>query len=324
MKMARALVLVGSLVLLSVAAPLALAQDAAQSTPDMPPVEWPETLTLEAPGLMPEGIAYDSERGVFLVGSLSTGAIHRVLPEGSLELLATSDNVTTSVGLEVDASGGRVLAAVSNNPDRTLAALGAFDLATGEELAYVDLSALTPETEGHFANDVAVDAEGNAYVTDSLAGAIYRVTPDYEPSVFLRDETFAQPFALNGIAYHEDGYLLAMRAGDLIRIPLDDPESFTVVEADPAVSFAGGDGIIFLDASTLILVSGQQQRVMRIESDDDWASASVTGQYETQPISSTTAAITDEGEVYVVYARFQQPDAETYPIERVDFAEPEM
>lgn len=294
---------------------LLLAQDMTPEATELAP--GPDLITMPQPGLMPEGIAYDLVNDTLLVGSLSQGTIFRVADDGTLTPLTESENLAVSAGIEVDAERNRVLAAGSG-PDQNSAFVGAFDLTTGEELFVTDLGALVEGGENFFANDLAVDADGNAYITDSAAGVIYSVDVDGNPSIFLQDESFVGQFILNGIAYHPDGYLVAVRNPGLIRIPLDAPTAFTEVEADGNLS--GGDGIIFADAETLIIVSGRQGRVIRLESSDDFATGSITGEYATQPISATTAAVRGD-EVYVVYARFSEPMATEYPIEKVTFTD---
>ena len=307
-----------SILLIGLLLPAALlAQDMTPEATETLLAPGPDLITIAQPSLMPEGIAWDPVNQTLLVGSLSQGTISRVADEGTLTPLTSSDNLNVSVGLEVDAERNRVLAAASG-ANQNRAFVGAYDLETGEELFYTDLSAAAESGDRFFANDLAVDADGNAYITDSAAGIIYKVDVDGNASVFLADPSFQGQFILNGIAYNPDGYLVAVRNPGLIKISLDDPTAFTEVVADGDVS--GGDGIIFQDADTLIVVSGRQGRVMRVESTDAFATASITGQYATQPISATTAAVRGD-EIYVVYARFSEPGATEYPIEKVVFSD---
>jgi hypothetical protein len=81
-----------------------------------------------------------------------------------------------SVGIEVDEERDRLLVANSNNPfakgGSGQAKLGVYRLSTGERLAMVDLKAVVanaPPDTTYFANDVAVGADGAAYVTDTRA-----------------------------------------------------------------------------------------------------------------------------------------------------------
>jgi len=153
--------------------------------------------------------------------------------------------------LQIDAAHNRLLFASTDMAK--VGQLGIYELSTGKEIKVVDLAALTPDAK-HFPNDIAVDPDGNAYVADSAAGAFYKVDMDGNASIFLQDPSFVGNFILNGIDYNPNGYLVAVRSPDLIKIPLDNPQSFSVIKVDGDVS--GGDGIIFADAKTLVAAVG--------------------------------------------------------------------
>lgn len=307
---------------LLISASIVLAQDA---TPD-PMMEatdvmlepGPDVITLEAPGLMPEGIEYDAATDRFLVGSISTGTINAFDLEGTLTPFTESDNLSNSatIGIQVDEANNRLLVD-ANARDNSAAALGVYDLTTGEELMWVDLTQVLPDAESYFVNDLAVDTEGNAYISDSANGVFYKVDMEGNASVFLSDPSFVGNFILNGVTYHPDSYLIAVRGPGLIKIPLDDPASFRAVELDQDVN---GDGLIFTDDGALVAVANMQGKVLRVESDDEWATATVTGEFEAQPINPTTAALRGD-EVYVVHANFNDPAAESYPVLKVMFTD---
>ena len=42
-----------------------------------------------------------------------------------------------------------------------------------------------------FINDIALDPQGNAYVTNSLSPFIHKITPDGEASVFINEPSLA-------------------------------------------------------------------------------------------------------------------------------------
>jgi DNA-binding beta-propeller fold protein YncE len=296
-----------------------MAQDATEeATPDAAMEAGPDVIPLAQQGLMPEGVAYNPAIEQFLVSSLSQGTISAVDLDGTITPFAQSENLTSSVGLEVDEAQNRVLAAV-NNQGQGSAALGIYDINDGSELGFVDLGTLVPDAEGYFVNDVAADGAGNAYVTDSAAGVIYKVDSENTASVWLDDESFHGQFVINGIAYHPDGYLIAVRQPGLIKIPVDSPTDFTTVESEQDIS--GGDGIIFLNDTTLVVVSGRQGKVLRLESDDDFATARVTGTFDTMTdLQATTAAVRGD-EVYIVYTSFQDPTVAEYRLQRVTFTD---
>src|SRR5690606_11454417 len=100
---------------------------------------------------------------------------------------------------------------------------------------------------------------------------IYRVTPDYEGSVFHRFENLSGGAALNGIVYHDDGFLLVV-AGDLLfKVPADDPAGTAQVQVD--VPVPGSDGIVLTEDGRLVIVSNSTEmpQVVALTSDDGWA-----------------------------------------------------
>ncbi|NLX08112.1 MAG: SMP-30/gluconolactonase/LRE family protein [Chloroflexi bacterium] len=305
-RIARLKLVIGSLlVMLLAAVPLALAQDGG-ALPDM--------IVAEREGFFPEGIEYDEQGGRYLLSSLAEGTIFTVTDDGMITPFITEEELMSSVGIHIDRERSRLLVA---NTDRAVTEGGAsnimlmaYDLVSGNRLFAADLMAVAPEGR-HFANDVTVDAEGNAYVTDSFSPVIYRVDVDGNASVFAQDERFASAqFGLNGIDYHPNGYLIAAKASDgaLFKIPVDDPQNITQVELDIPVT--GADGIIFHPDGSLIVV-GSPQTVFSVSSSDDWATASVVEQVTlAQP--ATTAAIRD-GEVYALFAHLNQMGSETPP-----------
>ncbi len=291
--------------------------------------ELPDVIEMERPGFTPEGVEWDAERERFLVGSLVEGTIFQVTDDGTLTPFIEDEELLSSVGIEVDAERDRLLVANSEAAifsDESIQgniSLGIYDLETGERLFLVPLSDLYPEGR-HFANDVAVDAEGNAYVTDSFSPVIYKVDVEGNASIFLESEYFENPFfGLNGIAYHAHEYLLTNvgGSGELYKIPVDDPEGITLVEMEEGVI---GDGMtIHPEDGSLIVVSGSTNAVYRITSEDEWATATIE---QTARLSdaATTATIRD-GSVYALFAHLDRMGSptpqEVYEIVRVDFEE---
>src|SRR6185503_8116446 len=131
-------------------------------------------------------------------------------------------NADLGVGVRSSTAGPKMLAAV-----------GQYDLGSGLALRYVDLARLLPGP--HLLNGIALDTHGDAYVTDSFAKAIYRVTADGDASVFLSSDPFAGPGVnLNGLVVHPGGYLLVVKKSDgaLFRVPLSKPAAFSRVKLE--------------------------------------------------------------------------------------------
>ena len=195
----------------------------------------PVRIIAERGGFVPEGIEYDNNRNRFLTGSISEGTIYEVTSSGRLIPAITSPDLNASVGIEVDEVRDQLFVANSNTASANGAAeLGIYDLATGEQIAMVDLAASIPNKpsdSGHFANDVAVSLAGVAYVTDSRMKIVYKVDRYYRASVLL-DFGIDAEYGLNGIEYHPSGILIVASpaTAQLLRIPVDNPQRWAVID----------------------------------------------------------------------------------------------
>ncbi|MFD2721566.1 hypothetical protein ACFST9_22820 [Hymenobacter monticola] len=284
--------------------------------PTTPTVTAPDRLSVPQAALHPEGIQWDEANKRFIVSSRTKGFIGTVKDDSTFAQLADEQRLISTIGVNLDAGRNRVLVAVSDNgvnPGRTSAAtlrkraaLAIFNNTTGALLNYVDLGGLPAAATypNHFANDIAVDKDGNAYVTDSNAPIIYKVDPQGAASVFLTSPQFdaGAAFGLNGIVYHPDGYLIVAKAntGTLFKVPIATPGSFTTVTNAAGLSLTGADGLLLTDPQTLLLVSGSQSTVYRLNSTDAWANVRSTGTFATGAVSPTT--ITKRGnDAYVLY-----------------------
>jgi DNA-binding beta-propeller fold protein YncE len=272
-------------------------------------------ITIQRPALYPETIAYDTQRDRFLVGSFREGAVYEVDNAGQARLLVHDERLHSVLGIAlderrnrlwaVDADLGSSLRPSSTGP-KTVAAVGIYELTTGAALAYVDLAALAPGP--HLANGIALDAAGNAYVTDSFSPMIYKVDPEGHARVFLRDERFSgEGINLNGLVVHPDGYLLVVKKSDgsLFKVPLADPKRLTQVKLTAPV--AGGDGLLLLGSQSLLIIANQtpaqaSDAAFALASEDGWASATIRA---TQPLGSvypTTAALRGD-RIFVLHSK---------------------
>ena len=275
-------------------------------------VATPAKITVPQRALSPEGIQYDEANRRFIVSSRTQGRLGTVRDDSTYTQLADDPRLVSTIGLHLDATRQRLLAAVSDagaNSTRStaatlrkLAALAIFNPSSGALLSYVDLGALRP-TLPHFANDIAVDSQGNVYITDSLSPLIYKVDAQGVATVFLENAQLSggTAFGLNGLVYHPDGYLLVVKTNDgtLFKVPLATPTAFTTVASSQ--SLVGADGLLLLDNNTLLVVAGSQNTVFRMASADAWATTRATGSFATGAVSATTITRRNISEAYVLY-----------------------
>lgn len=231
--------------------------------------------------LFPEGIEYDIRNNRFLVSSITRGDIGQVV-NGEYSVFISDENLTSTLGIHIDHTTKRLLV-TNTNIDGSFAELAAYDL-SGENIFYADLGGLADG--GHFANDVTADNYGNAYVTDSYAGIIYKVDPDGNASIFFEDPDLAPSpgnFGLNGIDYDPRGFLLVshLQNNAVLKFPISDPENYSEVEIP--VDLFSPDGLYLNNPNELILVSndfgGENARVHSFGTNDSWETAYLKGEF---------------------------------------------
>ena len=238
----------------------------------------PDSIWIQKPGLYPEGVEYDSQRHQFFVSSLTEGTIGIVDDEGNYTPFIEDKRLISTIGLRIDKERNRLLVANSDpgvskktspKTQGKLAGLGIYDLKTGNPIAYHDLGALKPGP--HFANDIAVDAKGNIFVTDSFSPIIYKINTQGKASIFLENDRFTgEGFNLNGIVALENYLVVAKyNEGVLFRIPYRDPHTFIKIKADETVP--GADGLFFDAHDNLILIAnGETNTVFQFAQIDNY------------------------------------------------------
>jgi hypothetical protein len=142
--------------------------------------------------LVPESMAYDPKRERFYFGSMKKGKVVRCTPAGSCTPFAVG--LGSVLGLKVFADGLWFL----SNSDKE-AALIHYDLASGRLVRRYAVKG-----SGHEFNDLAIASGGDVFVTDTRAGAVWRLASG-ETELHRLQGQFE--FA-NGITLSPDGGLL--------------------------------------------------------------------------------------------------------------------
>jgi sugar lactone lactonase YvrE len=276
--------------------PGATAKPAAYASSTPCPKSPPALIHSNTPQLQPEGTVWDPSRSRVLVGSLRKGTVSIVNPDSTTTPLVTDPHLVGTGGMRIDMARKRLFVTYDDTyggPKALLsekstaktrgrwAGLGIFDLTTGKTIKLVDLGY---QPGLHLSNDLTLDPAGNAYVSDSFNGTIYRVDPSGHRSVFLKAPALTAPIVdglpdvgPNGIVY-QNGYLVVVRydTGELFRVPVKNPKSFTKVKFDDPV--VGADGMALRPNGDLVAVTNTIRSkgiegVIVVRSDDDWHSA---------------------------------------------------
>ncbi|KAI9081225.1 hypothetical protein K1719_036797 [Acacia pycnantha] len=269
-------------------------------------------------GLFRECGKWDDQNQRFIVSFVEggigqipvTGVENEVLVE--VPVVKDADLAGNStLGIFIDQPRNRLLAVHAEPWRNRYSALAAYDLQTWKRLFLTQLSG--PSDEKSLANDVTVDPQGNAYVTDVKASKIWKVGVEGKMKSIIRNPLFkAKEWyknlgmgALNGIVYHPDGFLIVVHtySGNLLRIDLSksNEEEYEVklirVEGGPLTL---GDGLELVSGTKLV-VAAKHPTARLLESSDGWETASVVATYpgfRHKHRSPTTVTVKD-GKVYI-------------------------
>ncbi|KAG9457874.1 hypothetical protein H6P81_002382 [Aristolochia fimbriata] len=254
----------------------------------------------ESRGWLRESAKWDEAKGRFIVSLFEGGLGEIPVPTASkpgtsvLEerpLVRDPDigSGNSSLGLLLDPPRNRVLVAVADVAGGSFAALACYDMSNWKRVFLTRLAG--PGDEKSLADDVAVDGEGNAYVTDAKASRIWKVGSGGELVKEIRSSMFRPKkqwyrnlVGLNGIVHHPDGFLLTVHTstGTLLKISglgdHDDAETVEEVRFVDGRGLAFGDGIALLSPTRLVVAAAAPSGRL-VESRDGWRTARVVGTY---------------------------------------------
>lgn len=219
-----------------------------------------EAILLPGDAVYPEGITSLADGTVF-VGSVGQGTIFRVAsgatePDAETFADGGDNGLLNTVGLLADEARGTLWACSSDLAGTGTSPPGvkAFDLATGEPAGSFDFPG------GGFCNDIAIDADGNVYATDSLAPRILTLPAGEDQlEIWLEDERFGgEGFNLNGIEVDGDTlYTVNLNTGELFQIPIGkEGEAGKAVAVPLERALESPDGLRLEASDTLIVVEG--------------------------------------------------------------------
>jgi DNA-binding beta-propeller fold protein YncE len=277
-----------------------------------------DSITINKPALYPEGIDYNPKTDKFIVGSFRDGGVYEIDSDGSYHKIINDERLNSVLGVRVDVKRNRLLVVNSDigssinsyggGPKKS-ASLGIYELSTGKNIDFINLGKLLPN-KNHLANGMTLDSEGNIYVTDSFSPVIYKIDTSGHASIFLQSERFlGEGINLNGIVFHPNGYLLAVKKGEgvLFKIPLDKPQEFSVIKSPR--KFIGGDGLVLLNNKELIVIANRAageitETVFSLSSTDDWVTTKVTKELKFGKVYLTTGVMRKD-KLYVMHSNLK-------------------
>jgi sugar lactone lactonase YvrE len=301
-------------------------------------MELPSKVLVKNLAQNPEGIEYDKNDNTFLLSSLNAKPIIKIKPDGTYKAFTHGEKFPLSTaGLQIDYKNNRLLVAGFNGTElmdkdpktKGVSFLRIYDLKTGALQKEINLSHLAPKASTYFANDIAVDDNGNAYVTDWYAQLIYKVTTDGKASIFWENKTGIKS-GPNGIDF-KDGYLLASILTvnskglydnfGLVKIPVSNPNNAKLVKIDDK-KYSGFDGMVIKPNGDVVGVTNNQKtpggnRLITLRSSDNFKTAKVISFKDID--ASTTVAVTPNDKNFVINQDFTNNFKKDWNIQEIDF-----
>lgn len=249
-------------------------------------------------GLYPEGGAFDPASRAFFVGSLGHGSIMRVSPEGTESVFYAGNGEADryTLGMQVDAANRLWVCTTKDSLGR----IWIFDLATGARTADIDLTVANPQAA---CNDILLDRDGTALVSDRENEHIYRVDAAGTVSVWANDPLLGGAIiSLNSMDFTPDGkYLLTATYLEpaLIRVTVANPREVKKVALSGDMFMDGfnllnGPDDLVIHGNDLIVAFGSS--IKRVTPKDaSWSKASVKS---TRTIGGVTALVEDGDHLY--------------------------
>jgi DNA-binding beta-propeller fold protein YncE len=199
--------------------------------------------------LIPEGITYDPANHNFFISSINKEKVVMVNENGvASDFLASGqDGILQTLGMKVDVLKRR-LWVVSNKDgnNRHQSAVHIFDIESGKLIKKF----LLEKDTAHLFNDLALSANGDAFITDSYSHVIYTVPADLsglrtlaESGSFLKGS--------NGLTVSPDNKILYVATAEGITMINLKTLDIIPIRTDENITASGIDGLVFYKGSLI-------------------------------------------------------------------------
>lgn len=267
------------------------------------------------PELIPEGIAYDPATKTFFVGSTFKRKIVAIDAAGKVRDFTTEaqDGIFGVLGMRVDVKR-RILWAISSNAGATMPARGldksclgcstvtSYNVDNGQLLKKYELP---NKPAVHFLNDLAVAANGDVFITDTMSGDIYRIA-NGAASMAAFASLGAQTYP-NGIDIADDGKTLYVATAAGIRRVGTTDKSIAPIAGMPGEKTPVIDGLYFYRGSLVAIQPFEANRkVVRYFLNGDVISKADVVEAEHESMKQpTTGVIVGNDFHYIANAQLQ-------------------
>lgn len=220
------------------------------------------------PFLVPEGICYDEKEDIFYLGSIHQKKIVAIDQKGQVSdfCKSGSNGLWSVLGMTIDTKRRHLWACSPIGEDGDSLAGNAgifkFDLDTKQFIQSYWLE--KQDNTKHLFNDIVITSNGDAYFTDSEAGAIYTIpNQSNRLELFLTSEQLSYP---NGIALNpEETFLFVSTVGKLYRINLN-TKKMEAIKKSKTLFLGSFDGLYWYKDGLLgIQNSFRPTRIIRLK-----------------------------------------------------------
>lgn len=251
-------------------------------------------ITLPGKDLFPESIT-SLKNGTLIAGTVGPGSILRIRPGSTTAeewIKPRTGGLATVLGVLADEKSN-TLWVCSNNLDGqgTPSALRTFHLKTGAPKSAYPLPGNNP-----FCNDIAIHANGTAYVADTVLNSVLMLKKGAAAlEIAAQDEKLA---GADGLAFgaRDTLYVNSVTTGKLLRLDLGkDGKATSVVEMTVSRPLDRPDGMRTLDSTRLLLAENAgRMSILRLSGNN----ATVT--YIKEGLESTPAVTATRGMAWIV------------------------
>jgi len=234
-----------------------------------PTLRFAQVVSFSEPMQNPESIALD-RRGDMYLSMPNLSQVFEITPDGTQSIFATFPAGMRPLGVRLDRAGNVFVAVVGSGVWRIPAGGGA-----AAEFAPIP----------GFPNGLAFDRHGNLYVSESVGGVIYRVTPHgavstWSASPLLVGTLGPGPCGLphpsglqlgaNGLVFDQHGdnmFVSNTTLGEIIRIPVKrhGAAGKAVIEAGPDCQLWGADGAAMDQRGHLYVAANAERNIVRVD-----------------------------------------------------------